>query len=127
MPLSAAPRRSGSMRVLQRNNVKVKGAGQKAMVFAHGFGCDQSMWRFVWPAFADDYSIILFDHVGCGGSDPKAYDAGKYSSLGGYADDIVEICRELGVSNGVFVGHSVSAMIGAWLRSEHPTFSRTSS
>jgi sigma-B regulation protein RsbQ len=83
------------------------------MVFAHGFGCDQNMWRFIWPAFADRYRIILFDHVGCGGSDLKAYDAGKYASLEGYADDVIDICRELGIKGGVFVGHSVSAMIGA--------------
>jgi sigma-B regulation protein RsbQ len=93
--------------------VKVLGAGEKAMVFAHGFGCDQNMWRFVWPAFADGYRIVLFDHVGCGGSDLAAYDFGKYSSLEGYADDVIDICRELEVAHGVFVGHSVSAMIGA--------------
>jgi sigma-B regulation protein RsbQ len=93
--------------------VKVLGSGKKAMVFAHGFGCDQNMWRFVWPAFAEEYRIVLFDHVGCGGSDLQAYDAEKYGSLGGYADDVIEICREVGVTHGVFVGHSVSAMIGA--------------
>jgi sigma-B regulation protein RsbQ len=99
--------------VLQRNNVKVIGAGKRAMVFAHGFGCDQNMWRFVWPAFTEKYRIILFDHVGCGHSDLNAYDPGKYSSLEGYADDVIEICHEAGVTHGVFVGHSVSAMIGA--------------
>jgi sigma-B regulation protein RsbQ len=100
------------LNVLQRNNVKVMGAGERVMVFAHGFGCDQNMWRLIWPAFADDYRIVLFDHVGCGHSDLKAYDAEKYASLGGYADDVIDICRELGVRHGVFVGHSVSAMIG---------------
>ena len=83
------------------------------MVFAHGFGCDQNMWRYVWPAFVDEYRIVLFDHVGCGGSDLSAYEPQRYASLEGYADDIVAICRELDVKNGVFVGHSVSAMIGA--------------
>ncbi|HEX2562021.1 alpha/beta hydrolase [Phenylobacterium sp.] len=82
------------------------------MVFAHGFGCDQNMWRLVYPAFEQDFRIILFDHVGCGGSDRSAYDPQKYSSLEGYADDVVELCREQGVRGGVFVGHSVSAMIG---------------
>ncbi|WP_313958376.1 alpha/beta fold hydrolase [Chelativorans salis] len=101
------------MSVLRRNNVKVVGSGRRAMVFAHGFGCDQNMWRFVWPAFAEEYRIVLFDHVGCGGSDLKAYDVGKYTSLEGYADDIIAICRELDVTHGIFVGHSVSAMIGA--------------
>jgi sigma-B regulation protein RsbQ len=89
------------------------GSGQKTMVFAHGFGCDQNMWRFVWPAFAQQFRIVLFDHVGCGGSDLKAYDAGKYASLEGYADDVIEICLALDITRGVFVAHSVSAMIGA--------------
>ena len=101
------------MSMLQRNNVKTFGAGGRTMLFAHGFGCDQNMWRFIWPAFADAYRIVLFDHVGCGGSDLSAYDPQRYASLEGYADDIVAICRELDVKNGVFVGHSVSAMIGA--------------
>ena len=101
------------MGVLKRNNVKMLGTGGRTMVFAHGFGCDQNMWRFVWPAFADDYRIVLFDYVGCGGSDLPAYDPQKYASLGGYANDVIAICRELDVTNGVFVGHSVSAMIGA--------------
>ena len=101
------------MDIVQRNNVKVVGSGGRAMIFAHGFGCDQNMWRFVWPAFADQYRIVLFDHVGCGGSDLSAYNSGKYGSLEGYADDVIAICRELGITHGVFVGHSVSAMIGA--------------
>jgi sigma-B regulation protein RsbQ len=82
------------------------------MVFAHGFGCDQNMWRHVSPAFEDEFRIILFDHVGAGGSDLKAYDPAKYSTLEGYADDVVEIGNELGLREAVFVGHSVSAMIG---------------
>lgn len=82
------------------------------MVFAHGFGCDQNMWRLVVPAFEHDFRVILFDHVGAGGSDLSAYDPAKYGSLDGYADDIVELCRELDVQHGVFVGHSVSAMLG---------------
>ena len=101
------------MDVLRRGNVKTLGSGAKAMVFAHGFGCDQNMWRFLWPAFAEAYRIVLFDHVGCGGSDLSAYQPQKYASLEGYADDVIEICRALDVTHGVFVGHSVSAMIGA--------------
>ncbi|MFC7739335.1 alpha/beta fold hydrolase [Roseomonas sp. GCM10028921] len=100
------------MSVLRRHNVKVSGFGPKAMVFAHGFGCDQNMWRFVAPAFADCYRTVLFDHVGAGGSDISAYDPEKYASLDGYAEDVVELCRELEIQGGVFVGHSVSAMIG---------------
>jgi sigma-B regulation protein RsbQ len=95
-----------------RHNAKVSGAGERAMVFAHGFGCDQNMWRFVAPAFEADFKVILFDHVGAGGSDLSAYDPQKYASLEGYAEDVVELCRALGVKAGVFVGHSVSAMIG---------------
>lgn len=100
------------MAALKRHNVHVSGSGRRAMVFAHGFGCDQNMWRFVAPAFERDFRVVLFDHIGAGGSDLAAYDPEKYSSLNGYADDVVALCRELGVERGVFVGHSVSAMIG---------------
>jgi len=101
------------MSAIERNNVKVVGSGERAMVFAHGFGCDQNMWRFVAPAFEDSFRVVLFDHVGAGGSDLSVYDPDKYASLGGYADDLVEIGHELGLQGAVFVGHSVSAMIGA--------------
>jgi sigma-B regulation protein RsbQ len=100
------------MSILKRNNVTISGRGQTPMIFAHGFGCDQHMWRLVAPAFEDDYKVIVFDHVGAGQSDLSAYDQIKYSALAGYADDLLEICRELDVTNGIFVGHSVSAMIG---------------
>jgi sigma-B regulation protein RsbQ len=82
------------------------------MVFAHGFGCDQNMWRYVAPAFEGQFRTVLFDHIGAGGSDLSAFDPVRYASLNGYADDVVELCREVGVRGGVFVGHSVSAMIG---------------
>jgi sigma-B regulation protein RsbQ len=82
------------------------------MLFSHGFGCDQAMWRFVAPAFETDHLVVLFDHVGAGNSDLSAYDPVKYGSLEGYAADVVEICRELELTDVVFVGHSVSAMIG---------------
>jgi sigma-B regulation protein RsbQ len=95
-----------------RNNVRLSGAGDRAMMFAHGFGCDQNMWRYVAPAFEGDFRTILFDHVGAGGSDLSAYDASKYADLSGYADDVVEIGRELGLRDATFVGHSVSSMIG---------------
>lgn len=101
------------MSILHRNNVMTRGTGQRAMVFAHGFGCDQNMWRLVAPAFEDDFRVVLFDHVGCGKSDLSAYRREKYSDLSGYADDLVGICRELAIGGGVFVGHSVSAMVGA--------------
>jgi sigma-B regulation protein RsbQ len=109
------------MNVWKRNNVKVSGPeGAPAMIFAHGFGCDQNMWRFVAPAFEDDYRIVLFDHVGAGQSDPSAYSRGRYDSLQGYANDVLEICRELDLRNAVFVGHSVSAMIGVLAAVQEP-------
>lgn len=108
------------MNVLARNNVHTSGHGDRAMIFAHGFGCDQNMWRFVAPAFENDFKVVLFDHVGAGGSDLSAYDYKKYSSLCGYAKDIVEIGNELGLKDAVFVGHSVSAMIGVLASIETP-------
>src|SRR4051812_16710505 len=82
------------------------------MMFAHGFGCDQNMWRHVAPAFVDRFTTVLFDHVGAGQSDLAAYDPRKYGDLAGYADDVIEIARELNLEKMVFVGHSVSSMIG---------------
>ncbi|WNG47340.1 alpha/beta hydrolase [Archangium minus] len=108
------------MNAIKRNNVKVLGRGKKAMLFAHGYGCDQNMWRLITPAFQDDYQIVLFDHVGNGQSEISAYNRTKYSSLKGYAEDVLEICRELGVKDVVFVGHSVSAMIGVLAALEEP-------
>jgi sigma-B regulation protein RsbQ len=97
---------------IERNNVNVRGVGDRAMVFAHGFGCDQNMWRFVAPVFERDFKVVLFDHVGAGGSDLSAYEPRKYSTLSGYADDVIEIGNKLSLKDAVFVGHSVSAMIG---------------
>ena len=90
------------------------------MIFAHGFGCDQNMWRFVEPAFESEFRTVLFDHVGAGGSDLTAYDNSKYSTLAGYADDVVEIGRECGLRDAVFVSHSVSCMIGALAAQKAP-------
>jgi len=98
--------------ILRRHNTRTSGSGTKAMMFAHGFGCDQNMWRFVAPAFEDEYRVLLFDHIGAGGSDHSAYDLERYASLSGYADDVVELARAAEIERGVFVGHSVSAMIG---------------
>lgn len=108
------------MSAAHRNNVQVRGAGVRAMVFAHGYGCDQSMWRYVAPAFEPDFRTILFDHVGAGGSDLSAFDPDKYSTLAGYASDVVDLARELGLQDAVFVGHSVSAMIGALASMQAP-------
>lgn len=100
------------MSVQKRNNVHVHGNGPATMFFAHGFGCDQNMWRLLAPAYAKRYRVVLFDLVGSGASDITAYDKAKYASLQGYADDIVEIVDEFGQGPAIFVGHSVSAMIG---------------
>jgi len=109
------------MSVRARNNVTEQGQPDaQPMLFAHGFGCDQNMWRFVWPRFEDDYRVVLFDHVGAGGSDLSAYDPDRYSSLEGYAEDVLEICRELDLRDVVFVGHSVSAMIGVLAAAREP-------
>jgi sigma-B regulation protein RsbQ len=92
----------------------------RPIVFVHGFGCDQAMWRFVAPDFEVDHRVVLLDHVGAGRSDLTAYDPEKYGSLHGYASDIVEICRELDLRDVVLVGHSVSAMIGVLALQEAP-------
>jgi sigma-B regulation protein RsbQ len=109
------------MSVLARNNVNVHGNPDgRPMLFAHGFGCDQNMWRYVWPAFEADFRIVLFDHVGAGGSDAGAFDPRRYASLRGYTDDMLEIARELELRDIVFVGHSVSAMIGVLAATTEP-------
>ncbi|MCI2238152.1 MULTISPECIES: alpha/beta fold hydrolase [Kineococcus] len=109
------------MDVLRRNNVTVTGRpGGPPVVFAHGFGCDQLMWRHVAPAFEADHRVVLFDHVGAGGSDLAAYDPVRHSSLDGYAADVLEVLEALDLPPAVFVGHSVSAMIGVLAAAERP-------
>jgi sigma-B regulation protein RsbQ len=104
-----------------RHNITVTGPeSAQPILFAHGFGCDQNMWRLVAPRFADRFRVVLFDYVGAGGSDPAAYDPQRYASLDGYADDVVEICDELGLRDVVFVGHSVSSMVGVLAAKARP-------
>lgn len=98
--------------ILKRNNVNVLGEGTQPIMFAHGFGCDQNMWRLIVPAFESDYKVILFDYVGAGKSDWSAYKLERYGSLDGYAQDILDICEALDLKEVIFVGHSVSSMIG---------------
>ncbi len=105
---------------LRRNNVKVFGKGTQPMLFAHGFGCDQHMWRFVTPAFENDYRIVLFDYVGSGKSDLAAYDAERYALLEGYTQDVLDICYELDLHDVIFVGHSVSCMVGVLAANREP-------
>ncbi|HEX2080862.1 MAG TPA: alpha/beta hydrolase [Longimicrobium sp.] len=109
-----------SQDVLSRNNVKVFGRGTQPMVFAHGFGCDQNMWRYVTPAFEDDYRIVLFDYVGSGKSDLSAYDPDRYSRLDGYAQDVLDVCRALDLRDVILVGHSVSSMVAVLAAREEP-------
>lgn len=109
------------MSCVSKNNVNVSGRPEgQPILFAHGFGCDQNMWRFVAPAFEEEHRVVLFDHVGAGGSDLTAYQPARYASLRGYADDVLAICRELDLQRVIFVGHSVSAMIGLLAAVEEP-------
>lgn len=105
---------------VKRNNIKILGKGEQPIVFAHGYGCDQNMWRFVYPAFEEDYKIILFDHTGAGNSDETQYSAEKYSTLDGYADDLLEICEELELQDVILVAHSVSSMIAVLAAGREP-------
>jgi len=98
---------------LRRHNVNVRGSGKRTIMFAHGFGCDQTMWQPVAQDFEKDFRVVLFDYLGHGQSDLSAYSAERYARLDGYAEDVVVIGNALGLKDGVFVGHSVSAMIGA--------------
>ncbi|RFA20060.1 alpha/beta fold hydrolase [Subtercola boreus] len=112
----------GADALVRRNNISSQGPeGAPAIVFGHGYGSSRQMWRLVAPQFVDDHRVVLFDHVGSGGSDRRAYDRGKYDSLHGYADDLLEICHALGLSEIVYVGHSVGAMIGCLAAIAEPT------
>ncbi len=109
------------MSIVQRHNVNIVGGAGKTLVLAHGFGCDQSVWRFLTPELRQDYRIVLFDHAGAGNSDPSAYNRQKHSSLNGYVDDVLEIVGETSDSPVVFVGHSVSSMIGVLAAIKKPS------
>jgi sigma-B regulation protein RsbQ len=108
------------MDIQRRNNVKVAGEGPATVIFSHGFGCDQNMWRFMQPAYQKRYRTVLYDLVGSGSSDLSAYDAGKYDSLQGYADDLVELAERFAEGPCVHVGHSVSSMIGLLANIKRP-------
>ena len=100
------------MDVLRRNNVKVSGAGSRPIVFAHGFGCDYNAWSAMAPDFESDHRVVLFDHVGAGGSDLSAYESAKYATFDGYVDDAIEVMDALSLRDVIFVGHSAAATIG---------------
>jgi sigma-B regulation protein RsbQ len=109
------------MDMRSRNNVVVTGREDgPTVLLAHGFGCDQNLWRLVVPALADRFRVVLFDHTGAGRSDLSAWTAARYSSLDGYADDVLEICRELELDDVTLVGHSVSAMIAVLAANREP-------
>lgn len=110
-----------NQQLIERNNITFGGSGNKTLFFVHGYGCDQNMWRFVVPTFAKEYKTIMIDLVGSGKSDTDAYDYVRYSSLAGYADDIIEICEAFALQNIIFIGHSVSSMIGALASIKKPT------
>ncbi|MEU7062508.1 alpha/beta hydrolase [Streptomyces sp. NPDC046161] len=110
------------MDILRRNNVTVSGReGAPVIMLAHGFGCDQNMWRLVAPALVEEYRVVRFDYVGSGRSDLTAWNEERYASLEGYARDVVEICDELDLQDVAFVGHSVSAMIGVLAAAAAPS------
>ncbi|MEU5114254.1 alpha/beta hydrolase [Streptomyces longwoodensis] len=109
------------MDIARRNNVTVTGNPEgRTVVLAHGFGCDQNMWRLTVPALSDDYRVVLFDYVGSGRAEPSAFSEQRYSSLDGYAQDVVDVCEALDLTDAVFVGHSVSAMIGVLAAAQVP-------
>ena len=106
--------------VIARNNVRVMGRGTRPMVFAHGFGCDQTMWRFITPSFEDDYRIVLFDYVGHGASEHGAYDPARYATLGGFGSDLLDVVETLDLRDVILVAHSVSSMIGVLAINDQP-------
>ena len=108
------------MEIQRRNNVKVAGKGPATIIFSHGFGCDQNMWRFMQPAYEKRYRTVLYDLVGSGNSDLSSYDPRKYDSLQGYADDAIDIAERFSEGPCVFVGHSVSSMIGLLANVKRP-------
>lgn len=106
--------------IIKRNNVRIIGEGEQTLVFAHGFGCDQYVWNHIAPAFEDQYRVVLFDYVGSGKSDKSQYSTERYSTLHGYKQDLFDLCDALNLRNVVFVGHSVSSMIGMLASIERP-------
>ncbi len=109
------------MSIFQRHNINIVGTGGKTMLLAHGYGCDQIMWRFLVPAFENDYRLVLFDHIGAGKSDLSHYSRDKYGTLDGYAQDVLDIVDAVSGAPVIFVGHSVSAMIGILAANMRPS------
>lgn len=97
--------------VIRRHAVSLSGSGEQTLVFAHGFGCEQTVWSGIAPAFELGYRVLLFDHAGAGRSDPQLYNPERHQSLYAYAEDVVAMLRGLRLRRTLFVGHSVSGMI----------------
>ncbi|MET4106852.1 alpha/beta hydrolase [Hymenobacter sp. UYP22] len=112
------------MNVLKRNNVHVAGQGSRTLLFVNGFGCDQSIWRYLLPALSERFQLVLFDHVGLGLSEVAAYECTKYNSLNGYAQDVLEICHSLDLTQVTLIGHSVGATIGMLAAIQEPELFR---
>ncbi|MFN2458088.1 MAG: alpha/beta fold hydrolase [Chitinophagaceae bacterium] len=110
-----------SKNVIASHNVNILGKGNQPLLFAHGLACDQNVWSYITPAFEDEYKIILFDFIGSGESDLSCYDGEKYASLKGYAADVLAICEALNLKDVIFIGHSVSSMIGLYSAISKPT------
>jgi sigma-B regulation protein RsbQ len=106
--------------IISRYNVTITGKGTQPILFAHGFGCDQVMWRYVAPAFEDHYKVIRFDYIGHGKAARNVYNRERHASLRGYAQDVLDICHGLELTNVIFVGHSVSSMIGLLASIQEP-------
>ncbi|SNR96530.1 MULTISPECIES: alpha/beta fold hydrolase [Hymenobacter] len=115
---------STSQAVIQRNHIRIIGDNKPTLLFCHGFGCTQHIWQYLTPALAAHYQLILFDHVGAGGSDLSAYNPTKYASLEGYAQDVVEICAALDLHDVVVIGHSIGATIAMLAAIQAPTYFR---
>lgn len=111
--------------IIHRNNVRTFGEGSTPMLFVHGFGCDQNMWRFITPAFEKDYRLVLFDYVGSGRSDVKMYNPERYANLYGYAQDILDVCAALDLREVMLVGHSVSGVTGVLAALKRPDIFRS--
>jgi sigma-B regulation protein RsbQ len=107
---------------ITRNNVHISGKGKQPIIFAAGFGCDQTVWQEISPVFEEDYKIVLFDYVGLGKSDLTAFEPTKYSSLSGYVQDLLDVCSALDLRDAIFVGHSVSSMIGLLASLQTPEY-----
>jgi sigma-B regulation protein RsbQ len=109
------------MDILRRHNVNIAGRGSRTMILAHGYGCDQNMWRHLVPAFSEEFRLVLFDYVGHGGADRSAFDPARYGTLHGYAEDVLQICEALELRDTIFVGHSVSAIVGMLAAQKDPS------